>query len=226
MIRYLACLWSVVALLGNLNAQNKNEPIINVKVQYDSVGMNEHFQVEYKFENVRNVNFANAEFRGFNIVSGPFQSSQFSSVNGKTSSSVSITYLLQASETGFQAINSQKVYLDNNQNFTPEVTVYVVEELNREDMVGQHRNPFGNDFFGFDDGLMEKMQKQQDDMMKRHQEFFNNPDAFFNNPGSIFDMPKMFGPDLNDMMKNFDQMFQFRSPQSPAPKPKEKTYKL
>jgi hypothetical protein len=226
MIRYLVCLWSVVALLGNVNAQGKNEPNISVKVQYDTVGMNERFQVEYKFENVKNVNFANADFPGFEIVSGPFQSSQFSMVNGKTSSSVSITYLLQPLEKGFKTINSQKVYLDDNQHYTPEITVFVVEELNREDIVGQNRNPFGNDFFGFDDSLMEKLQKQQNEMMKRHQEFFNNPDDFFNNPGNFFNMPKMFGPDLNDMLKNFDQMFQYKAPPGQTPKTKEKTYKL
>jgi hypothetical protein len=74
---------------------------------------------------------------------------------------------------------------------------------------------------------MEKMQQQQEEMMKRHKDLLENPDSFFNNPNDFFNFPRQFGPDINEMFKNFDNLFQFKMPPVQKPqKPADRTYKL
>ncbi len=225
MRKLLFCLWSIVALFGPLNAQTK-EPVLRVKVQYDTVGLKETFRIEYIFENTQSVNFSTPVFEGFQLLQGPYQSSQFSSINGVSSSSVSFSYVLQANALGPKVIAAQKVYINNSSYNTPEAVIVVVEEINRQNF-SRSSSPFDMPSFGFDNGMMEKMQRQQEEMMKRHKDLLENPDSFFNNPNDFFNFPRQFGPDINEMFKNFDNLFQFKMPPVQKPqKPADRTYKL
>lgn len=225
MRKIIICLWSIVALFGMAKAQSK-EPFLRTKVQFDTIGINEVLRLEYVFENVRSVNFSNPIFEGFDIVQGPFQSSQFSLVNGVSTSSSTYTYILKATSLGVFTIAPQMVYLDNNSYLTPEAAVVIVQENLRK-----NNNNFNNLFdmpsLGFNEDVFERMQQQSEEMMKRHRELFDNPDGFFNRPDNFLKIPRHFGPDFNDMFKNFDNLFQFKMPPLTHPKkPEERTYKL
>jgi hypothetical protein len=214
MKKFLFVMWSVVAMIGFIQAQPASEPEFIVKLKYDTVGLNENFQVEYLVKNAQNVKFLTPDFRDFQIVSGPFQSSQFSMVNGTTSSSSSYTFILKAKETGIFVLPAQEILVSNDSYKSDEKEIVVLDQVLRND------EPYGGNNFGFEfkGDIFDRLNKQQDEMMKRNQDFFNNPDGFFG-------FPKMF--DFNEMFKNFDQSFEFKVPQTPQPqKPKEKTYKL
>ncbi len=216
-------LLSIVSLLGTLSAQKNGEPLIQTKIQYDTVGMNELFKLEFIFENAQNVDFTNPVFEWFDIVQGPSQSSQFTMVNGVSSSSVKYTYLVRAKDLGNFVIGSQKVYINNNVYYTPESAVVVVDEIKRSQ---NYTNPFDLPSLGFDDDIFNRMQKQQEEMLRQNKDFFENSDKYFNNP-DFFSFPRQFGPNFEDIFKNFDNLFQFKlPPQSKPTKPADKTYKL
>jgi hypothetical protein len=226
MRKLIICLWSIVALFANSLAQTGNEPSITTKIQYDSVGLAEPFSLTISVENSRTVSFEKIAFRDFDILQGPFQSSQFSMVNGKSSSSTTFTYLLKARETGYFVLESQTIYIDNNSYKTPETAVVVVEEIQKTPQ-DNFANPFDMPSMGFNDDIFGRMQQQQEEMMKRHRELFNNPDGFFNNPNDIFNFPRQFGPDNKEFFKKFDDFFQFKMPPvQPKLKPAERTYRL
>lgn len=226
MRKLIICLWSIVALFANSLAQTGNEPKISTKIQYDSVGLEEPFKLTITVENSRAVSVEKIAFRDFDIIQGPFQSSQFSMVNGQSSSSTTFTYLLKARETGYFVLESQTIYIDNNSYKTPETAVVVVEEIQRT-QEDNFTNPFDMPSMGFNDDIFGRMQQQQEEMMKRHRELFSNPDGFFNNPSDIFNFPRQFGPDNKELFKNFDNFFQFKMPPvQPKQKPAERTYRL
>jgi len=226
MRKFLICLWSVIVLLGTVNAQSEKDPILRLKVQYDTVGIEEQFQIEYIFENAKAVNFATPSFEGLQLVSGPFQSSHFSMVNGVTSSSVSFAYVFRPTTLGNYTLSTQEVSIGNKTYSTPEATIEVVEEPNRT-MSNVFNSPFGGSSLGFDNKLLEQLRKQQEEMMKRHEEFFNNPDRLLNSPQDLFNLPQQFAPEFNELFKNLENMLQFKMPPAQQPKkPEEKIYKL
>jgi len=226
MRKFIINLWSIVALFGSLQAQDSKEPQLSTKVQFDTVALDEPFQLIFTVENSRSVNIENIAFRDFDILQGPFQSSQFSMINGISSSSVSYTYVLKAKKLGNYVVESQNFYIDNNAFKSPEASVVVVNEIERKNPASPS-NIFDMPSMGFNDDVFGRMQQQQEEMMKRHRELFNSPDGFFNNPNDIFNVPRQFGPDMDNLFKNFDNLFQFKLPPvQPKQKPSERTYRL
>lgn len=226
MRRLIICLWSFVALFGSLQAQDLKEPLISTKLQYDTVSPEEPFRLIFTVENSRSVSVENIVFRNFDVIQGPFQSSQFSMVNGVSSSSTTYTYVLKAKGSGSFVIESQKFFINGNSYISPEAAIVVEAGFERKNNPSIN-NPFDMPSMGFNDDVFGRMQQQQEEMMKRHRELFNNPDGFFNNPNDIFNFPRQFGPDMNDMFKNFDNLFQFKLPPAqPKQKPSERTYRL
>jgi hypothetical protein len=226
MRKLIICLWSIVGLFTNSFAQSGIEPKITTKIQYDSVGLAEAFRLTISVENSRSVSLENIVFRDFDILQGPFQSSQFSMVNGQSSSSTTFTYVLKARETGYFILEAQTIYVDNNAYKTPETELVVVEDIQRS-RNETNGNPFDMPSMGFNDDIFGRMQQQQEEMMKRHRELFNNPDGFFNNPNDIFNLPRQFGPEGNEFFKNFNELFQFKMPPvQPKQKPADRTYRL
>jgi len=226
MRNFIICLWSFVALFGSLQAQDAKEPQISTKIQYDTVAPEEPFRLTFTVENSRSVSVENISFRDFDVIQGPFQSSQFSMVNGVSNSSTTYTYVLKAKAAGSFIIESQKFYINSNSYNSPEAAI-VVEAGFKRNNTASNNNPFDMPSMGFNDDIFSRMQKQQEEMMKRHRELFNNPDGFFNSPNDIFNLPRQFGPDMNDMFKNFDNLFQFKLPPAqPKQKPAERTYRL
>lgn len=226
MRKFIINLWSIVALFGSLQAQDSKEPQLSTKVQFDTVALDEPFQLIFTVENSRSVSIENIAFRDFDILQGPFQSSQFSMINGISSSSVSYTYVLKAKELGNYIVESQNFYIDNNAFKSPEASVVVVNEIERKNPASPS-NIFDMPSMGFNDDVFGRMQQQQEEMMKRHRELFNSPDGFFNNPNDIFNVPRQFGPDMDNLFKNFDNLFQFKLPPvQPKQKPSERTYRL
>ena len=219
-------LWSIVALFGSLHAQETKEPQLTTKVQYDTVALDEPFRLIFTVENSRSVSVENIAFQDFDIIQGPFQSSQFSMVNGVSNSSTTFTYVLKAKELGNYVIEPQRFYINNNSFRSPEAAIVVVNEIERNNREFQNNN-FDMPSMGFNDDVFGRMQQQQEEMMKRHRELFNSPDDFFNNPNDIFNIPRQLGPDMDNLFKNFDNLFQFKLPPvQPKQKPSERTYRL
>lgn len=222
MKRILFALLCVSTCFATAFAQNDKEPILRVELQYDTVGLYEQFQIKFSLENAQSAKFHTPDFGDFMLVGGPFQSSQFSMINGITSSSTTHTYILQPKETGSFVIPKTTVNVGTETFTFPEVALVVTTEVQRQ----APSSPFGT-MPNFDDNAMNELYKRQEDMFKRHQDMFNDPNGFFNDPMGMFkDLERRMGPGLMEMFKNMEDAFPFKMPPVEQPKPKEKTYKL
>ncbi|HFS67567.1 MAG TPA: protein BatD [Flavobacteriia bacterium] len=64
------------------------------------LGVNERLKVSYTIDKQGADNFSAPNFNNFKVVAGPFQSSNFSMINGKTSYEQTLTYTLQPTKKG------------------------------------------------------------------------------------------------------------------------------
>lgn len=109
----------------NLSAQE-----FKATVDKTTVGQYERFRVYFTFENVNanNVkNFRGPDFKGFQILSGPNQSTSMQIINGAVSGSVSYNYILQASDIGEYTIGAASADYDGKNYRTDPVKIKVVK---------------------------------------------------------------------------------------------------
>ena len=75
---------------------------INFKatVSKSKLGVNERLKLSFSINKQGADNFSAPDFINFKVIAGPFQSSNFSMINGKTSSQQTLTYTLQPKKKG------------------------------------------------------------------------------------------------------------------------------
>lgn len=166
-------------------AQNK-EISFKVEVRYDTVGLNEPFEVKFKLENAKLLHFQAPSFEGFKVVAGPMTSSNFSMINGVTTQSVSYSYHLQAVSLGVYEIGSAIAETAEGELNSAPIALVIEESVERS-LPDLQNDPFS----AFKD------QFQQQDP-------FSN--GFFN-----MEMPQM--PNMQDLMKQFDQLLDIEIPE-------------
>lgn len=88
---------AMMLLAGWVNAQ---EIEFSVSLSADTIELNNRLEVTFTLKNAQGARFEPPQFEGFRLLAGPNTSSQFSIVNGKTSSSVSYSYILEPLEEG------------------------------------------------------------------------------------------------------------------------------
>lgn len=88
---------AMMLLAGWVNAQ---EIEFSVSLSADTIGLNNRLEVTFTLKNAQGARFEPPRFDGFRLLAGPNTSSQFSIINGKTSSSVSYSYILEPLEVG------------------------------------------------------------------------------------------------------------------------------
>ena len=77
----------------------QTEGSFNVEIDRDTILLGNSFELTYVVENVEG-DFIPPDFLGFQVVSGPNISTQFSMINGKTSRSASYSYVLMPLNEG------------------------------------------------------------------------------------------------------------------------------
>ena len=99
-------------------------------VDRTTVGQYDQFQAYFTLSgadinSVRNFNPPN--FEGFNVLSGPNQSSSMQIINGKTSSSLTFSYILRPTDIGQFTINSASVEVSGKSYSTQPLKITVVK---------------------------------------------------------------------------------------------------
>ncbi|WP_317046278.1 BatD family protein [Flavobacterium sediminis] len=84
------------------------EAKFEAKLSKSSLGLNEKLQVTFSI-NQDGDNFQAPSFDGFNVVGGPFQSTNFSWVNGVKSFNRSYSFVLQPKQKGTLTIKSATI---------------------------------------------------------------------------------------------------------------------
>lgn len=108
----------------------------------DTVPPNASFQITFKLENAKGKGLDIGEWVGLQQENGPFTSSSFMSINGKTSQSESFSYTVRATEEGSYFIPSATIYVDEKP-YKTEPKKIVVEEGAK--LPQRTRSPFSND---------------------------------------------------------------------------------
>lgn len=121
---------------------------VTASVSSAEVGTGEPFEVTFTISgNVERLN--PPEFAGFQVISGPNQSSSFTSINGTTTSSMSVSYGLVALKPGEYTIGSAVVIAGGKQYRSNTVKIKVVKgravpQQNAQSGGGNQGNPAVN----------------------------------------------------------------------------------
>jgi len=156
MKKYILISFLCLSFFSTTEAQDDVK--FSVTVSSEEVLLGNYIEVSFSLENASAKNFDAPAFEGFDIVSGPNQSSSFSMVNGVTTQSMTYSYFVKPREVGTFYIEPSFVDVDEENLSTQPLEIRVLE------------NP---------DGIIQKPQRRQSPQM----DFFNFPsDDFFNFP--------------------------------------------
>lgn len=100
---------------------------LTATVSKNKVNTEERFTLSVTVSNCDGKNFGSPTLSDFYIVGGPNQSSQFSSINGKVSRSVSYNYVLQAKKAGKFTIGAASVQCDGETLTSQPITIEVTD---------------------------------------------------------------------------------------------------
>lgn len=121
----ITCLFSFLLTTYSLWAQ----PSFTTKLSTNKIGLQQRLEISFEMANANNVEaFTAPKFQGFTVVGGPVQSSYNSSVNGVSSSRITITYYLQPLKTGKLVIDGAHAMIDGKTITSNRTTVQVQNE--------------------------------------------------------------------------------------------------
>lgn len=121
---YLLFLFLAIGLLGTVAIQAQS---FTAEISSNPVGVGEAFQITFALSGASGnpSNFQPPSFKDFQLAGGPFQSSQFSFINGRQSSSISYSYNLIARNKGKFVIGSAAVSVAGKTLKSQPITVEV-----------------------------------------------------------------------------------------------------
>lgn len=140
-MRYLLATTIYLFLSSFLYAQG---PTFEVAVSTDSILLGNHIEVTFTLSNGAMEEFQPPTFDGFQILSGPNQSTSISMVNGTTSQTASYSYFLKPIDIGNYFIPPATVISEDIALETKPIEILVVPN---PDGIVQQPKP-KNDFFG------------------------------------------------------------------------------
>jgi len=121
----------------------------SAKVDKDTLRIGETFKIEFLLEGGNFKNFILPDFEGFEIVNGPFQSSQMQIINGDISQSASYTYHLRPTHHGDFTILAATTEMKEEIIRTESIHLFVLDEKidpNNKPMERERLDPFGFPF--------------------------------------------------------------------------------
>lgn len=158
---------------------SQSSPVsIRLELAYDTVEVGETFTVKYTLQNTQLSDFQTSDFKDFVLVAGPSTSLMSSNVNGQKSQTLSYTYYLSANYPGTFRIPPATVKTETGTLESSSLDLVVVETLSSPRQSTQD-NAFQNPF---------------------------DNNTFFNDP--FFDSPSVPGTSMDEIMKEFDQIFE------------------
>lgn len=120
----LRIVWVVLALFGFWQLQGQDVRW-EVQVNTDSLLMGNNLKVTFNLSNAKGKQFQSPNFEGFQLVSGPNQSSSMSIINGDVSRELAYTFFLAPLEEGNYYIEPAVIYVDGEALETAPIEVVV-----------------------------------------------------------------------------------------------------
>ena len=103
-------------------------------VSKSELGLNERLRIEFSIDRQGGDDFTPPDFKNFKVLAGPSQSSSFSSINGKTSYTLTYSYVIQPVSKGTFTIPSASITYDGEviKSNTVRVTVTDAVEIPKD----------------------------------------------------------------------------------------------
>jgi hypothetical protein len=172
--KYISLLLITVFSFSFSFSQVKFSAICDAK----KIGKNDYLQIDFSVENGSNVqDITPPDFRNFSVISGPNQQSSMTSINGKVTQSISISFVLKPLATGAFTISSATAKVDGKEYHSDPVSIQVTNSSAPNKPGGNSiSSPFGNmtlDFptepqtYQFDDYILRKGENA-DEKIKRN----------------------------------------------------------
>ncbi len=130
-------------------AFSQQEAKLTVEISNDSILLGNYVEVKFTIENTSVKNFEAPNFDGFNIVSGPNQSSSMMVSNGKVTQSVAYSYYIEPVEVGNYYI--QPAFVDTEEGALESMPLEVFVLDNPDGIIQQPKKNNRKDFFNRDD---------------------------------------------------------------------------
>lgn len=125
------------------------EAQFSVDLSIDSLLLGNRTKVTFTLENARGSNFVAPDFTGFQIYSGPNQSSSVSMINGVVSQQQSFSYYLVAEEIGNYYIQPASIETEEGILETEPIEIIVVpnpDGIQQEESRTKRRRDFFNEY--------------------------------------------------------------------------------
>ena len=104
-------LFSILFLAFALNT-GLAQVTFKASVSKSELGLNERLRIEFSIDRQGGDDFTPPDFKNFKVLAGPSQSSSFSSINGKTSYTLTYSYVIQPIAKGTFTIPSASITYD------------------------------------------------------------------------------------------------------------------
>jgi hypothetical protein len=133
------------------------------KANRNKIGTGETVQITYTINSNAN-NFKAPAFNGFKVIGGPNQSSSFQWVNGKTSQSLSISYVLLAEKEGTYTFKGATIDAGGKTYTSNEITLEVVKgnPPQQQQQAQPKQNPIFDPFDPFGNQPQQQQTQTQD----------------------------------------------------------------
>ncbi|MCX7874793.1 MAG: BatD family protein [Melioribacteraceae bacterium] len=131
-INYIKILSFIFLLITTNNLFSQK---FTASVDRTIVGEGEQFQIDFIFEgsDINNIsNFIPPSFNGFRILTGPNQSSSMTIINGRTSGSLTFSYILLAQNLGEFTIGSASITYEGKKYSTQPLKIKVEKGVQRQ----------------------------------------------------------------------------------------------
>jgi len=146
-MKKLLCLISFMMI--SLIAFSQKGAKLTVEVSSDSILLGNYVEVKFTIENTSVDNFEAPRFDGFNIVSGPNQSSSMMINNGVVQQSITYSYYIEPTGIGNYFI--EPAYVETAGGPLESIPLEVLVVDNPDGIIQQPQQKIGGDFFNRED---------------------------------------------------------------------------
>lgn len=192
--------WLILLSCAVPNLLPAQEIVFSTEPSSKKLGLKDQFQVSFVLTNGSNISdFQPPSFNGFQVLSGPLQSSQrnISIINGHTkeSSTIRLSYILQPKEKGELTIDGASIKINGRSYSSNPITIQVVSGGIASHQPGRQRgtDPFAND------PAFQAMRRQQQQMQQMIQQQLQQMGQ---SPPPMIDRKDLSGLDEKSLNKN------------------------
>jgi BatD DUF11 like domain len=118
----------ITSLCISLLSFGQKEASFNLKIEHDTVGIEDFLMVQFELKNGKGGQFKAPNFEGFELVNGPSSSSSMTIINGKVDQTITYSYILKPLKLGAYTIEAATIEVEGKKLKSEKKKITVLEE--------------------------------------------------------------------------------------------------